>query len=80
MGNEKSQPLGLIVEKNAIQADNFWTLHSATYEAENNRKVTVFVGSTECSAGKPNALERFSKVSPWTVIIFIFTLLSLIIF
>jgi hypothetical protein len=62
MGNEKSQPLGLIIEKNAIQADNFWTLHSASYGTENNRKVTVFVGSTESSGNKPSALERFSKV------------------
>ncbi|KAL1132006.1 hypothetical protein AAG570_011616 [Ranatra chinensis] len=60
MGNEKSQPVGLVIEEKAIQADNFWTLHSATFGTGVSRRVTVFLGATD-SGNNPSALERFSK-------------------
>lgn len=60
MGNEKSQPSGLIIEDKAFLSGNFWTLHSASYGSELAKKVTVFQGTVD-NKNKPSALEKFSK-------------------
>ncbi|CAH1401734.1 unnamed protein product [Nezara viridula] len=60
MGNENSQPSGLIIEEKAITSDNFWTIHSATYGSDLVKRVTVFQGIL-CHKNKQSALEKFAK-------------------
>ncbi|XP_075226622.1 protein-associating with the carboxyl-terminal domain of ezrin [Lycorma delicatula] len=61
MGNEKSQPAGLVVEENAIEVADRWALHSAIYSGvSGNPKISVFIGPTPFQNGQ-NLLEKCSK-------------------
>lgn len=69
MGNEKSQPAGLVIEENAILVTDRWSLHSAIYSGvSGNQKISVFIGPTSSSQNNQNLLEKLSKVPGISII------------
>lgn len=62
MGNEKSQPAGLVIKENAIEVTDRWSLHSASYSGVGgNPKISVFVGPVSVLPSNHNLLEKFAK-------------------
>lgn len=62
MGNETSQPTGLVIEENAIEVTDRWALHSAAHSTgtPDPTKISVFVGAPPCKSN-PTLLEKFAK-------------------
>lgn len=62
MGNEKSQPTGLVIDETATEVTDNWSLHGATYTVGSIPKISVFIGVTQ-NHGTSAMLDKFAKVS-----------------
>lgn len=67
MGNEKSAPKGLEIDKKAVEITDFWIHYKARVAGLNQPNSSIFISEPSlhsgASFGKPSPLERAAKVN-----------------
>lgn len=67
MGNGKSAPSGLEIDKKAVEITDFWMHYSANVPGLNPQNLSLFISEpslhSAANFGKPSPLERAAKVN-----------------